>query len=74
MFDQTKTVALHGTLRELQWTNPHCFIRLMVDGTGGMEYPDGLPAGPVSAWLETQDTETGRQDCHRDSSHEGRLA
>jgi hypothetical protein len=30
IFDQTKSVTLQGTVRELQWTNPHCFIQLLV--------------------------------------------
>ncbi len=25
-FDMTKTVTLRGTVKELQWTNPHCFV------------------------------------------------
>ncbi len=30
MFDQSKSVTLHGTVRELQWTNPHCFLQVLV--------------------------------------------
>jgi hypothetical protein len=30
IFDQSKSVTLHGTVRELQWTNPHCFIQMLV--------------------------------------------
>ncbi|HTT02016.1 MAG TPA: DUF6152 family protein [Steroidobacteraceae bacterium] len=32
MFDHTRTVVLHGTVREFQWTNPHCFLQLLVPG------------------------------------------
>jgi hypothetical protein len=35
MFDPTKSVALHGTLKEFQWTNPHCFIQVLVDSDAG---------------------------------------
>jgi hypothetical protein len=35
MFDQSKTVTLSGTVREFQWTNPHCYIQLMVKGDDG---------------------------------------
>jgi hypothetical protein len=35
MFDQTKTVSLTGTVREFQWTNPHCYIQLMVKDASG---------------------------------------
>lgn len=30
MFDQTKTVTLQGTVKELQWTNPHCYLQVLV--------------------------------------------
>jgi len=29
MFDQTKQVKLEGTLKELQWTNPHIWVQVM---------------------------------------------
>lgn len=35
MFDQTKTVKLTGTVREFQWTNPHCYIQLVVKDAAG---------------------------------------
>ena len=34
MFDQTRTITLSGTVRLFQWTNPHCYIQLVVDGGG----------------------------------------
>jgi Family of unknown function (DUF6152) len=38
-FDMRKTVTLHGTVKELQWTNPHCFVQLLVPhGTGSVEW------------------------------------
>jgi hypothetical protein len=33
MFDQSKTITLDGTVRQFQFTNPHCYIQLVVDGT-----------------------------------------
>jgi hypothetical protein len=30
MFDSTRSVTLHGTVKELQWTNPHCFLEVLV--------------------------------------------
>lgn len=30
MFDMSKPVALSGVVKEFQWTNPHCFIQLLV--------------------------------------------
>jgi hypothetical protein len=29
MFDQTKEVTLDGTLKELQWTNPHIWVQVI---------------------------------------------
>jgi hypothetical protein len=35
MFDATKVVMLNGTVKELEWTNPHSWLRVMVaDQTG----------------------------------------
>jgi hypothetical protein len=30
MFDQAKAVTLHGTVKQLQWTNPHCYLQVLV--------------------------------------------
>ena len=35
MFDATRTVTLQGTVKAFQWTNPHCFIQLLVKGPDG---------------------------------------
>jgi hypothetical protein len=34
MFDVNKPTTLTGTVKELQWTNPHCFIQVLVAGEG----------------------------------------
>ncbi len=35
MFDQSKSLTLHGTVRDFRWNNPHVFIQLLVkDDTG----------------------------------------
>lgn len=34
MFDQGRTVTLEGTVRQFQWTNPHCYIQLLVEEGG----------------------------------------
>jgi len=31
MFDNQKIVKLDGTVKELEWTNPHSWLRVMVD-------------------------------------------
>ena len=33
-FDYTKQVTIKGMVKEVQWTNPHSYIQLLVDGTG----------------------------------------
>ena len=35
MFDVKQSVTLQGTVKAFQWTNPHCFIQLMVPGKEG---------------------------------------
>jgi hypothetical protein len=35
MFDDSKEVQIAGTVHEFQWTNPHVFIELTVDGPNG---------------------------------------
>lgn len=32
-FDYTRQVTIKGTVKEVQWTNPHSFIELMVSGS-----------------------------------------
>jgi hypothetical protein len=35
MFDMTKTVSFKGTIKELQWTNPHVWVELTVQEKDG---------------------------------------
>jgi hypothetical protein len=30
MFDRQKATTLTGTVRQFQWTNPHCYVQLLV--------------------------------------------
>ena len=32
MFDDRSTVKITGTVKAVQWTNPHCWIQLLVPG------------------------------------------
>jgi hypothetical protein len=34
MFDDTKVMELTGTVKELQWANPHIWLQLIVDEQG----------------------------------------
>jgi len=45
MFDQTKTVELTGTVRLFQWSNPHCYIQLLVKDERGREEEWSLEMG-----------------------------
>ena len=31
MFDQEKVLTMNGTVKELEWTNPHSWLRVMVE-------------------------------------------
>lgn len=37
MFDDSRTMTLTGTVREFQFTNPHCYIQLLVPEANGAE-------------------------------------
>ena len=34
MFDDEKVVELNGTIKQVQWTNPHVWIQVVVDNNG----------------------------------------
>jgi len=34
-FDYTKQLTIQGKVKEVQWTNPHSYIQLLVPGEGG---------------------------------------
>jgi hypothetical protein len=46
MFDQTKQITLTGTVKEFQWTNPHCWIQVLVPD------PNNAQAAPVEWGIE----------------------
>ena len=45
MFDQSKTVSLKGTVKQFQWTNPHCYIQMMVKDAAGKDVEWSLEMG-----------------------------
>jgi len=47
-FDATRTVALSGTVRAFQWTNPHVWLWLDVPGPNGTSTTWGFEAGPTN--------------------------
>ena len=39
MFDAQQSVTLNGTVKQFQWSNPHCWIQVIVnDRTGPVEW------------------------------------
>jgi hypothetical protein len=47
-FDYTKQVTIKGTVKEVQWTNPHSYIQLMVDGDGAEKIQWSVEIGSPS--------------------------
>jgi hypothetical protein len=47
-FDYTQQVTIKGTVKELQWTNPHSYIQLLVDGDGGRKVQWSVEIGSPS--------------------------
>ena len=45
MFDQTKTITISGTVKQFQWTNPHCYIQLVAKDAKGVEKEWSLEMG-----------------------------
>jgi hypothetical protein len=48
MYNMEKTVALKGTIKAFHWTNPHCWIQLLVVGANGEEEWN-IQMGPPTA-------------------------
>jgi hypothetical protein len=47
-FDYTKTTALAGTVRDFQWTNPHCWLQLEVPNPQGGHVEWSVESGSPS--------------------------
>ena len=45
MYDYTKTVKLTGTVRQFQWTNPHCFVQVIALNEQGKEVEWAIETG-----------------------------
>ncbi len=46
MFDQSKQITLVGSVKDFQWTNPHCWIQVLVPD------PNNPQAEPVEWGVE----------------------
>jgi Family of unknown function (DUF6152) len=47
-FDYTRQVTIKGMVKEVQWTNPHSYIQLLVDGEGGEKIQWSVEIGSPS--------------------------
>ena len=52
MFDADKTVTMKGTVKELEWTNPHSWLRIMVVDQAGKTVQWGLEMGPPARQIQ----------------------
>jgi len=52
MFDSDKTVTMKGTVKELEWTNPHSWLRIMVADQRGKQVQWGLEMGPPARQIQ----------------------
>jgi hypothetical protein len=81
MFEQSKTPTLTGTVRELQWTNPHCWLQIVVLNDNQPEEWSLEMGAPVDllrgGWtrnaLHPGDKVTVTMHPSRDGSHGGLL-
>jgi hypothetical protein len=51
MFDQEKTVTLKVTVQELEWVNPHVWLRVMIPDASGTPRLWALEMGPPARQL-----------------------
>jgi hypothetical protein len=83
MFDADKTVTVTGTVKEVEWTNPHTWLRVMVvDQATGKAAQWGFEMGPPAqqirrGWkpdsLKPGDKFTLRMHPLKDGSRGGQL-
>src|SRR5215470_15382211 len=49
MFDKDKTIALSGTVKEYEWSNPHCWLHVTVaDPTTGKNVAWAFEMGSIT--------------------------
>lgn len=45
MFDQAREMSITGTVKQFQWTNPHCYIQVMTKDAKGKEVEWAIEMG-----------------------------
>jgi hypothetical protein len=82
-FDMNKSLSVSGTVKEFQWTNPHCWIVVLVPNAAGGTDEWRFEGGPPinlsrSGWTEDSlspgDRITVQYRPRRDGSHGGSFA
>lgn len=83
MFDQDKTITVNGTVKEMEWTNPHSWLHVVfVNQATGKEEQWGFEMGPPAQQIrrgwEPDSFKPGDKvtlDMHplKDGSHGGQL-
>jgi len=82
VFDTSKTVVITGVVKDYQYTNPHCWIDVLVTGPGGTVTAWGFEGGPPSmmrmmGWhystLKAGDKITVTSHPHRDGQNIGSI-
>src|SRR5262245_17674715 len=80
MFDSTKVVEITGTIKELQWTNPHIWIQIQVQNSEGSRQEWSIEGGGPNSlsrqgWRPTTfkpgEAVTLRINPMRDGTHAG---
>jgi hypothetical protein len=51
MFDMSKTLTMKGVVKELQWTNPHVWLDLLVVNPAGTPEVWGFEGQPTNAMM-----------------------
>jgi hypothetical protein len=82
MFDREKSVVVQGVVKELQWTNPHIWLYVMILNGQGAPEEWGFESGPTATlkragWnrelVKPGDKITLTMNPMKDGSHAGNL-
>jgi len=52
MFDSEKLITYKGTVKQLEWTNPHSWLRVMITDQAGQPREWGLEMGPPARQIQ----------------------
>ena len=52
MFDSEKLITFKATVKQLEWTNPHSWLRVMIPDQAGQSREWGLEMGPPARQIQ----------------------